>query len=72
MAIIKINDNSNYTHRWIDDVKRIQEVLLNNGYSSLLKDCGDLWEAYSDSYAAGWLGLPEDDEELWNILENLI
>lgn len=70
MAIVKINDDSTYTHRWIGDVKRIQDVLLKNGYSSLLKDCGDLWEDYSDSYVAGWLNLPENDEDLWSILEN--
>ena len=54
------------------NVRRIQEVLLKNGYSSLLEDCGNLWDDYSDSYAAGWLGLPEDDGDLWNILENRI
>ena len=73
MAIVKINKNevadSNYTHRWIDDVKRIQQVLLDNGYSSLLEDCERLWDNYSDDMCAGWMGLPEDDEELFNILE---
>jgi hypothetical protein len=70
MAIVKINDDSSYNHRWIGDVKRIQQVLKNNGYSSLLKDCGDLWDEYSETWCAGWLGLPETDEELWEILES--
>ena len=72
MAIVKINDDSTYTHRWLDDVKRIQQVLKDNGYSSLLEDCGKLWDDYSDDHCAGWMGLPEDDEYLWYILKDLI
>jgi hypothetical protein len=73
MAIVKIDKgeitDSTYTHRWIEDVKRIQQVLLDNGYSSLLEDCGRLWDNYSDDMCAGWMGLLEDDEELFNILK---
>lgn len=72
MAIVKINDSGIYTHRWLLDVERIQRVLLANGYSSLLEDCGRLWDDHSDDYCAGWLGLPEDDEDLWGELQNLI
>ena len=72
MAIIKINDSNSYTHRWLGDVERIQRVLLDNGYNSLLEDCGKLWDDHSDDYCAGWLGLPEDDEELWDELKYLI
>ncbi len=68
--IRKINDDTTFTHRWIDDVKRIQKVLLDNGYSSLLEDCANLWEAYSDDYCAGWMRLEKDDKDLFNILES--
>ena len=69
--IRKIKD-FNFTHRWIEDVKRIQSVLLVNGYEADLKDCADLWEEYSDDMCAGWIGLPEDDEDLWMTIENRI
>lgn len=72
MAIVKINDDREFKHRWNEDVVRIQEVLLKNGYSSLLEDCGKLWDDYSDAHCAGWLSLPEEDEELWKILKSLI
>ena len=46
--IKKIENDKDFTHRHIHDVKRIQQVLLDNNYSSLLKDCAELWENYSD------------------------
>ena len=72
MAIVKINDDTTYKHRWLDDVKRIQQVLKDNGYSSLLEDCGKLWDDYSSDYWAGWMNLPKDDDDLFNILESRI
>lgn len=70
--IQKIEQKEVFEHRWIRDVERIQEVLLYNGYSSTLRDCANLWDDYSEAYAAGWLGLPDDDRELWDILINRI
>ena len=67
--IQKIENDKGFTHRWIGDVKRIQQVLLDNNYSSLLKDCAELWENYSDSMCAGWVSLPDYDYELFRILE---
>lgn len=54
-----------YNHRHIEDVFRLCEVLKCHGYSADLEDCEDLWNDYSDMRAAGWLGMPDDDEELW-------
>ena len=67
--IQKIENDSYFEHRWIDDVKRIQKVLLDNDYTSTLKDCANLWDNYSEDMCAGWMCLPEDDEELFSILE---
>lgn len=64
-----INDENNSEIDHHSDCHRIQEVLLRNGYTSTLKDCYDLWSDYSYSYAAGWLYLPEEDEELWNTIQ---
>lgn len=70
--IRKIIKEDNYEHRHITDVKRLQRVMLQNGYESDLRSVAGLWDDYSDTYAAGWIGLPENDEELWGILRNKI
>lgn len=67
--IQKIENDNTFQHRWIEDVKRIQRVLLDNNYTSTLKDCANLWDDYSDSMCAGWMNLPKDDYELFSILE---
>lgn len=67
--IQNIEDDKGFTHRWVDDVKRIQQVLLDNNYSSLLKDCAELWENYSDLMCVGWVSLPDYDDELFETLE---
>lgn len=67
--IWKIGDPEDYQHRHKDDVERLQRVLLANGYYSELQSCADIWQNYSDDYEAGWMGMPNDDDELWGIVE---
>jgi len=61
--------NKNFINcRHPEDAERIQKILLNNGYTASPKECERLWEDYSDSMAAGWMGLPEKDEDVfWRI-----
>ena len=47
------------------DVERIVRIAATRGYILSPADAQAAWEAYSESMAAGWLGLPEDDNELW-------
>lgn len=58
--------DNNFEHRHISDVFRIQQVCEQNGYEADLQACAYLWDEYSDSYAAGWLGMPESDDDLWS------
>lgn len=64
-----LNDNVDIAYKY--DCKRIQKCFLEefNIFASL-NDCYSLWKNYSDSYAASWMGLPDNDEELKIILEN--
>lgn len=55
-------------HRY--DVERIMRVLAQAGRFRGFFDCYEFWSQYSDSYAAGWMGLPDSDEELRQILLN--
>ena len=58
--------------RYRDDCHRIQQALLNHGYTSDIQDCYELWSDYSDRYAAGWIGFPEDDDDLWYRISYLV
>lgn len=60
-----------FTHRRLSDVERIQEVYQKNGIPISLDKAASIWDTHSDNYAAGWLGLPDHDSELWHILKNL-
>jgi hypothetical protein len=57
-----------FEHRFIEDVKRMQQLMISKGYYCTLKMIAHSWNEYSDSYCAGWLSLPDSDEELFNIL----
>lgn len=49
-----------------EDVMRIVTVCANAGYRVAPDDAALIWEAYSESMAAGWMMLDEDDEILLN------
>jgi hypothetical protein len=68
---IKLEKSFGLTKREIeypDDVKRIQKVLFDNGYSATANQCVVLWERYSESMAAGWMNLPEKDEDIFEYI----
>lgn len=54
------------------DVVRIQNVLRDNGLDASLKECTTLWEAFSESKCAGWLGLPGKDESVYYFIQPFI
>lgn len=58
-----IDPNDDYFYHK-GDCERIQKILAANGYKASLEQCKFLWETYSDSLAAGWLILPEEDEQV--------
>lgn len=52
-----------------DEILKIQEVCLQNCWEVALHECITIWESYSDSLSAGWIGVSGyTDEELWNII----
>ena len=51
-----------------EDVQRIIDVCLQAGFDIYDGDARRAWEKYSEGMAAGWMGLPEDDETLLNIV----
>jgi len=55
-----------------NDLEKIRGVLLDRGYETSLSECENLWELYSDSMCAGWMGLPEKDEEIFWAVKSFI
>lgn len=55
-------ERDDYRYPW--DVAKIQSALAANGIFVPSGDCHAAWEAYSESMCAGWLGLPDTDEEI--------
>ena len=53
---------------YLADKLRIQQAMHHAGYQCSITEAGDLWQAYSDGMAAGWMCLPDADE---NIVGNL-
>lgn len=55
-----------------DDCNRIQQVLMEHGYYATIDQCEELWEMYSDEYAAGWLVLPEINIQIYDCIKDYI
>jgi len=53
-----------------EDCIRIKRVLLDHGCDASLWECEKMWKEYSESMCAGWLFLPESDEDLFSILDS--
>ena len=47
------------------DCIRVAKVALDNGYYITPTEAQVLWGEYSDSRCAGWIMMPNDDEEIW-------
>jgi hypothetical protein len=54
------------------DCLRIQRVCLEKGYYGGISECEDIWQEYSTELCAGWLFLPDTDEELWLQIEKYV
>jgi len=62
LKTIKIKE---YNKDFHEDTMRIQRVLIDKGYFAENSQCRRLWELHSEEYAAGWLTLPNKDEEIY-------
>lgn len=70
MKILRIKPE--FIDREMADLERIALVLAQQGYVSTPEQCQLLWEMYSDSLCAGWLFLPESDEDLFEAVRCFI
>lgn len=56
-------------HRHSEDITRIMKVAIDVNILLTPEDADMVWTEHSDSYAAGWLGLPDDDDVLATLIE---
>lgn len=49
---------------YLEDSLRIQRALRNAGYEVSLSEAYRMWDERSDDWCAGWLNLPDTDEEI--------
>jgi len=54
------------------DCNRIQQALMEHGYYATIDQCEELWEMYSEEYAAGWLILPEGNIHIFEYIKSYI
>ena len=62
MKIVLPIDDEEYQYPY--DVERICDVCAAAGYDITGRTAYRLWQKHSDNYAAGWLMLPESNQDL--------
>lgn len=50
------------------DVRRIVNVMKDKGIEITPNEADELWDRYSDDFDAQWLGLPNNDNEIFKII----
>jgi len=63
---------SNHGERYRDDILRIKRILIEKGYKGTLTNAEALWDKYSDTMAAGWMCLPETDDEVFDCISDFL
>lgn len=51
-----------------EDIIRIKKVMRDRGIDLTTAEADEIWSVHSDNYCAIWLGLPSDDNELFDII----
>jgi hypothetical protein len=59
---LKVKEQYNHHVEYQNDIDRIVNIFAKRGYEISHSDAVRGWEHYSDSMAAGWMSLGDDDE----------
>jgi hypothetical protein len=62
---LKVKQPYNHHFEYQNDIERIVKIFADRGYEISHTDAVYAWEQFSDSMAAGWMSLG-DDEEVFN------
>ena len=61
-----------HMERHLDDVERLMRIAFVNGVPATREQIYEAWSAVSDSSAAGWLMLHDNDDWNWSSLSSHI
>ena len=59
-------DYSNYRE---DSILRMMKICIERNILATEEQVVDAWEGYSDSMCAGWMLLPDNDDDVFVLLE---
>lgn len=59
---LRVKQSYNHHFEYQNDIDRIVKIFADRGYEISHTDAVHAWEQYSDSMAAGWMSLGDDDE----------
>ena len=62
MKQLKVRGKYNHHFEYTNDIDRIVKIFADKGYEISATDAVHAWEQFSDSMAAGWMSLGDDDE----------
>lgn len=62
MKKLKVKEPYNHHFEYQNDIDSIVKIFAERGYEISHSDAVHAWEQYSDSMAAGWMMLGDDDE----------
>lgn len=65
MRVLRYDDVVDVDIRWVADCERIVRVMKTAGFDISMRDAQRMWEEYSDGLCAGWIMLPESDEDIF-------
>jgi hypothetical protein len=66
MKKLKIRQLEDHNFFYENDIDRIVRIFADRGYEITASDAAKAWERYSDSMAAGWLSLDEEDDYVFD------
>ncbi len=53
---------------YVTDIRRIVNVMKDKGVEITPKEANKLWNMYSDNQDEGWIVLPANDDEIFEII----
>ena len=68
MMTLKEYVNLDKNFSFPEDVVRIKKILNDKNIEITLDEAEDIWDEYSDDMCAQWMGLPSDDEKVFEIV----
>lgn len=61
------------TFDYPDDIRRMVAVVAQHGERPIsAEEAQEAWDAYSNSFCAGWMALPDSDDDLFDSLKGRI